>query len=260
MATASLQRDLDHLDVLALAGQPAAFRDALARAIAAAEEGDALGHRSRAHEVLAQERHRIHAVAGLLLGLAADGGLGVIAVEQPRGGLEQHAVGMAVEVGGQAELPRQQDRVPRLVAQQDRGAVAAVVGLAVLRRPLAVAALDVERGAPQRVPGVRQHLQFAQAHARIAPGILGNRHARRRLDGDAAGQRARALQGQVDAARGLAAVGDGLHDQVGAAHAVARGEHAARPPWRTSRRPAPGRAGRAPGRAGRRADRRSRRP
>jgi hypothetical protein len=48
----------------------------------------------------------------------------------------------------------------------------------------------------------------------------------RTRDGDAARQGARALQRQVDAARGLAAVGDRLHDQVGAAHAVAGRVHA----------------------------------
>ena len=72
----------------------------------------------------------------LLLGLAADGVLGILAalVEQPGGRLQQHAVGVAVEEDRQAELASQQHGAGLRVVEQDRHPVAAVVRLADLVR------------------------------------------------------------------------------------------------------------------------------
>ena len=52
-------------------------------------------------------------VPGLLLGLAADGGLGVVLVEQAGGGLDEHAVGVLVHVHREAELAGEQHRAGR---------------------------------------------------------------------------------------------------------------------------------------------------
>ena len=107
-------------------------------------------------------------VAGLLLGLAADGGLGVVLVEQAGRGLDEHAVGVLVHVRREAELPGEQHGALLPVVEQDGRAVAAVVGLALLGAPLAVGVLEVERRRTGHVPVRREHAHVAHPHARVA--------------------------------------------------------------------------------------------
>ena len=58
---------------------------------------------------------------------------------------------MAVDVGRKAELPHQHHRALREIVGQQRGAVAAVIGLASLRLPLAIGAPPLEGGGFQRI-------------------------------------------------------------------------------------------------------------
>ena len=83
---------------------------------------------------------------------------------------------MVVDVGRVAELPGQQDGAALLVVEQDGGAVAPVVGLALLGHPGLVAATVVEGGAAQHVPARRGELDVAHDHAgipvQIASGLV----------------------------------------------------------------------------------------
>ena len=82
---------------------------------------------------------------------------GASRIEQPGARLDEHSRRIAVDVRRQAELTRQHDGATRAVVQQDGRAVAAVVRLATLRFPAAVALAQAERHLAQHVPVVRQH-------------------------------------------------------------------------------------------------------
>ena len=88
---------------------PPPARHALIVGIRRGEERHPLGDRPGAHEQLEQPLDLADPDAALLFGLAADRRLGVVAVEQPGGGFDQHPVGMSVEEDRQAELAGQQD-------------------------------------------------------------------------------------------------------------------------------------------------------
>ena len=66
------------------------------------EERHPFGDRSRAHEQFEEPLERADAHAALLFGLSTHGGLGVVAVDEPGGGLDQHPVTMSVEEDRQA--------------------------------------------------------------------------------------------------------------------------------------------------------------
>ena len=100
--------------------------------------------------------------------LAPDRGLGIVVVEQPCSSFDQHPVGMVVDVHRVAELSAEQDGSADGVVEEDRRAVSAVVGLAVLCGPSAVAVQVVERRLAQHMPAARQQLDVANLHARIA--------------------------------------------------------------------------------------------
>jgi hypothetical protein len=86
---------------------------------------------------------------------------------------------VAVDVGGEAELAREGDGRGLGVAEQDRGAVAAVVGLARLAAPAAVGVAVVERRLAQHVPVAREDLDVADADAGVAGQV-----ASRQLEAD----------------------------------------------------------------------------
>ena len=115
-------------------------------------EVNALGDRARAHVGVVDVLEFADGDAEFLLGLTADRGFGVLIVEQPGGGFDEHAVGMVVDVGREPELAGEQHSSAVGVVEQDRGAVAAVVGLALLGFPATVAATVVKGGAAQHVP------------------------------------------------------------------------------------------------------------
>src|SRR6478672_6638056 len=75
---------------------------------------------------------------------------------------------MVVDVCGEAELSRQQDRSAIGVVQQDRRPVAAVVRLPLLRLPAPVAPSVVERCAPEHVPAVGCDLDVADDDIGVA--------------------------------------------------------------------------------------------
>jgi hypothetical protein len=75
---------------------------------------------------------------------------------------------MAVDIGREAELARQQDRATLQVVQQRGRTVAAVIGFAGERLPAAVAAAVVEGGFLQDVPIVGQQLLLTDADMVIA--------------------------------------------------------------------------------------------
>jgi hypothetical protein len=110
--------------------------------------------------------------AELLRGLTADGGDRIVLVEQTGGRLDEPPVGVAVDVDRVAELPRQQHGAPLDVVQQDRGPVAAVVGLALLAGPVAVDVPVVEGRAAQDVPAGGQELHVAHDDVGIAGQVL----------------------------------------------------------------------------------------
>ena len=103
---------------------------------------------------------------------------------RPGRGLDEHPVGVAVEVDRQAELAGQQHGAGVGVVEQDDDAVAAVVGLADLVGRRAVAVAVVELGPAQHVPVVRQHVELEVASpARCARGSRRGRRAWRRRYG-----------------------------------------------------------------------------
>ncbi len=75
---------------------------------------------------------------------------------------------MVVHVGGEPELPGEEDRAPTRVEQEDRRPVAAVVRLALLGRPPPVATPHVEGGAAEHVPAVRGHLDVTDHDVGVA--------------------------------------------------------------------------------------------
>jgi hypothetical protein len=75
---------------------------------------------------------------------------------------------MVVDVYGEAELAGQEDGATGEVVEQDRGPVAAVVGLALLGFPASVAAAIVERRAAQDVPAVGGDLDVADDDIGVA--------------------------------------------------------------------------------------------
>jgi hypothetical protein len=75
---------------------------------------------------------------------------------------------MVVDICGEAELAAQQDRAARGVVEQDRRAVAAVIGFSLLNLPVPATATVVIGGAAQDVPSVRSDLDVADDHVGIA--------------------------------------------------------------------------------------------
>ena len=157
------ERQLQHLDVLAFVGLAAAGVAAVGVVVRGDEEVQLLGDRARAHVGLEHLARRLHVVAGLLDRLALHRGERVVAVQLAGAGLDQQAVGAAVDPGGEAELARQDHRAARGVEQQQRDAVAAVVGLAADHLQAAVAAAVLEGGLAQQVPVVREHALLEDA-------------------------------------------------------------------------------------------------
>ena len=102
------------------------------------------------------------AEAGLLLRLGSDALLGSGVVEQAGRGFDQEIVA-AVDVRGIAELPDQHHGPAVEVVEQDRGAIAPVVGLAALPLPGPVAPPPAEGRLLQHVPIVGQHLDGLDA-------------------------------------------------------------------------------------------------
>ena len=92
---------------------------AVGRGVGRGEEVQPLGHRAGAHEDVEHVLHLADGDAELLLDLAADGVLRGVVVEQPGGRLDQHPVGVAVDVDGVAELPGEQHGAPLHVVEQE---------------------------------------------------------------------------------------------------------------------------------------------
>lgn len=100
--------------------------------------------------------------------LAADRGVRVVRVEQSGRGLDEHPVGVVVDVGGVAELAGEQDAAACGVVGKDDGAVATVVRLADLGFPASVAAEVVEGGATKDVPALGGQFDVADPDAGVA--------------------------------------------------------------------------------------------
>lgn len=108
-----------------------------------------------AHEQVVEVRERDHLDAQLLAGLAADRVLGGVRVEEAGRRLDEHAVGVAVDVGGVAELAGEEDPVRVGRVEEHGRAIPAVVRLALLLLPGSVAEPQVERGPAEHVPASR---------------------------------------------------------------------------------------------------------
>lgn len=129
---------------------------------------EALGDGARAHVGVEHVCERPESDAELFGALAADRGVRVLRVEQSGRRLDEHAVGVAVHVGRVAELAGEQDAAAFGVVGQDDGAVAAVVGLALLALPPSVAAPVVEGGAAQDVPALGGEFDVAYPDVGVA--------------------------------------------------------------------------------------------
>ena len=127
-----------------------------------------LGDRAGAHVGLEHLARRPHVVARLLDGLAPHRGHGVVAVQLAGTGLDQHPVRQSVHIAGEAELADEDHRAARGVEQQQRDAVAAVVGLAADHLQAAVAAAVLEGGLAQQVPVVREDALLDDADLVVA--------------------------------------------------------------------------------------------
>jgi hypothetical protein len=127
-----------------------------------------LGHRARAGPWREDQLDRPDLDAELLGGLPADRGLRVVVVQQAGGGLDEQTVGVAVDVHGEAELAGEQHGLARDVEEQDRRAVAAVVGLPLLGGPATVAVALLEGGPAQDVPAAGQELDVGDDDVRVA--------------------------------------------------------------------------------------------
>ena len=166
-----VEGQLDHLYLLSLTSDAAARARAVARPVSRRVEVHALGDRAGAHVGVEDVVDPIDEDSELLFGLATDRRLRVLAVEQAGGDLDEHAVGVAVDVGREPELTGQQHVAAVGVVEQDRGAVAAVVGLALLRRPAPIPPAIVEGRAPQHVPAVGGHLHVSDHDVGVAPQV-----------------------------------------------------------------------------------------
>ncbi|VTM86258.1 Uncharacterised protein [Raoultella ornithinolytica] len=80
-----------------------------------------------------------HFVPGLFDGLFADAGFRLVVIQQPGAGFDQHPVLVTVNPGGNTKLADQYDGLLTAVIQQHRGAVAAIVNLALMTDHAAVA-------------------------------------------------------------------------------------------------------------------------
>ncbi len=158
----------EDFDVLAVLLQSAAGAGPVGRCVGGGEEVEAFGDGAGAHVGVEDVGERPEGDAELLGALASDGGGRVVRVQQARGGLDEHAVGVVVDVGRVAELAGEQDAAASGVVGQDDGAVAPVVGLALLGLPASVAAAVVEGGAPQDVPALGGEFDVADPDAGVA--------------------------------------------------------------------------------------------
>ncbi len=157
-------RQLQHLDILAFVGDAAAVAYFHARLVFGDEEVQLLGDRSRAHEGLEHLFDLAKTIAGFLFGLGADPLLGRFIVEQAGSRLD-HEIVVAVDVSWIAKLPHQHHGALRPIIRQQRRAVAAVIGFAVLRLPLAVGPAVFERRGFEDVMIVREGSHFLDANA-----------------------------------------------------------------------------------------------
>jgi hypothetical protein len=146
------------------------------RVIGRGEEVQLLSHRTGTHVDVEHVLDITDAVTGLLHGLPANGRLCVVEVEQPGRRLDQIAVGMVVDVGRIPKLLGQQHRSPRKVVEQDRGAVAAVIGLAGLAGPFTVIATVVECRGVRTVPVVTEEANIGHPHPVARGGRILSRH------------------------------------------------------------------------------------
>ena len=89
---------------------------------------------------------------------------GEFCFQAARGHLDQQVV-VTVDVGGEAELPHENHGAACVIVEQHRCAIAAVVGLACLGLPTAVAAAERECGLAQDRPVICQNLHILDTHA-----------------------------------------------------------------------------------------------
>ena len=159
-----IDRQFQHLDVLALVGDAAAAADLHLRIVFGDEEVQFFGDRAGAHEGFEYLPDFAEPVAGFLLGFRAHPHLRRGVVQQARGRLDQQIV-IAVDIGRITELPHQHHGALREIIGQQRRGIAAVEGLAGLRLPLAVSPPPFEGGVLQRGVVIRKHADVLDADA-----------------------------------------------------------------------------------------------
>ena len=113
------------------AARPPPLADPHRRLIFRDKEVQFFGDRARAHEGFEHFADFAEPIAGFLFGLGADPHFRRFVVQQAGRGLDQEIV-VAVDISRVAKLPHQHHGALRQIVGQQRRAVAAVVGLAVL--------------------------------------------------------------------------------------------------------------------------------
>ena len=150
-------------------GKPAAVTHAHIRLVCGDKEMDLLRQHARAHEGCEDFSHLAQAIADFLFRLEADALFRCGVIEQAGRRLD-HEIVVARGVSGIAKLAHQHDRAPSEVVRQDGCGAAAVIGLAMLRLPFAVAPAPFQRRVVQFAIGVRQDADILDADA------VGNAH------------------------------------------------------------------------------------
>ena len=158
------QRQLQHLDVLALVGDARRRRHAARAVVRRGEEVQALGHRPGRHVHLEQRHDRAdRARRSPRRPRAGSPPPGRSPSSSPAGASISIPSGWPFAYAGQRNCRVSRTVPAARVAEQDHRAVAAVVGLAADPRPAPVAAAPVERRLAQDVPVVGQDLDRRRA-------------------------------------------------------------------------------------------------
>ena len=170
--------ELHQTDLLALLDEAATAMFPSGGIVGRRIEVHTFRHRARAHERVEHVGHLADTVPGFLDSLTTNRRLRIVIVEQPCSRLNEHSVGMPVDIDRVAKLHRQQHCAACNVVQQDGGAIAAIIGLARLGGPRAIRRLIVEGRRVQGVPVVAQQPHVTDANARISCGRVGGPHQR----------------------------------------------------------------------------------
>lgn len=144
------QGDLNDLDILAFVELTATFSPLVAPIVVADEEGEVFGDGTRTHVDVEKMGQRADGIAGLLDQFLPHPRFGCLAIEKPGRRLDE--IGRAaVQIDRQPELPGQKNTVTFGIVEKRGRTVAAIVSLAGVSLPGAIAPPQVE-GVLVRVP------------------------------------------------------------------------------------------------------------